>query len=70
MAQKLTSAKYTAKLYLEKKNNQITVMAYNDTFKQIDITIFFIDIQLGKGKARPKQLIEMNIDGMTETIYY
>ena len=30
----------------------------------------FADIRLGKGKARPKRLIEMNINGQTQSLYY
>ena len=35
-----------------------------------DPHFIFTDIQLGKGKARPKRLIEMNIDGLKENVYY
>lgn len=31
---------------------------------------FYSDIQIGKGKARPKRMIQMNIDGADENVYY
>ena len=35
-----------------------------------DPHFLYSDIQIGKGKARPKRLIQMNIDGNSEGVYY
>ena len=35
-----------------------------------DPHFLYSDIQFGKGKARPKRLIKMNIDGKNESVYY
>ena len=35
-----------------------------------DPHFLYSDIQIGKGKARPKRLIQMNIDGKSENVYY
>ena len=39
-------------------------------FEISDPHFLYSDIQFGKGKARPKRLIKMNIDGKNESVYY
>ena len=39
-------------------------------YEASDPHFLYSDIQIGKGKARPKCLIETNIDGRSENVYY
>ena len=39
-------------------------------YEKTDPHFIFSDIQLGKGKARPKRLITMDINGKMETVFY
>ena len=39
-------------------------------YKPSDPHFLYSDVQIGKGKARPKRLITMNIDGKDENVYY
>ena len=39
-------------------------------YESTDPHFLYSDIQIGKGKARPKRLIPMNIDGKVENVFY
>ena len=39
-------------------------------YERSDPHFLYSDIQIGKGKARPKRMIQMNIDGADENVYY
>ena len=39
-------------------------------YEVTDPHFIFADIQMGKGKARPKRLVQMDINGIRESVYY